>query len=150
MGGTDAPVALKAANTRRHKAALTAAREAIATLQRSGSTVTFTAVAKSSGVARSWLYQQAELRQAIGRLRTAGPPPVVDYERASTESLHRITEALRLESARLREENRMLKDQLARQLGLNRAHQKPFTSPSGEDMSSPSSPKVTRASSRPT
>ena len=112
--------------------------------------MTFTAVAKSSGVARSWLYQQAELRQAIGRLRTAGPPPVVDYERASTESLHRITEALRLESARLREENRMLKDQLARQLGLNRAHQKPFTSPSGEDMSSPSSPKVTRASSRPT
>ena len=73
MGGPDVPAALKAANTRRHQAALAAARGAIATLQRSGSTISFTAVAKSSGVARSWLYQQAELRQLIGRLRTAGP-----------------------------------------------------------------------------
>ena len=75
MGGPDVPAALKAANTRRHQAALAAARGAIATLQRSGSTISFTAVAKSSGVARSWLYQQAELRQLIGRLRTAGPHP---------------------------------------------------------------------------
>lgn len=146
MGGTDVPAALKAANARRHNAALAAAKEAIATLQRSGSTVTFTAVAKNSGVARSWLYQQAELRQAIGRLRTAGPPPVVDYQRASTESMHRIAEALRLESARLREENKILKHQLAHQLGLNRAQHKPSTPPFGEDMSSPSSPNVIRVS----
>jgi hypothetical protein len=145
MGGTDVLAALKAANTRRHQAALAAARQAIATLQRSGSTITFTAVAKSSGVARSWLYQQAELRQLIGRLRTAAPPPAVDYQRASTESLHRMAEALRLETTRLREENKTLKEQLARQLGLTRAQHKPHSSPPGEDMSSPSSPGATRA-----
>ena len=118
---TELPAALAAANARRHDAALSAVRQAIGDLQRSGGTITFAAVAKASGVARSWLYDQADVRQLIGRLRRTAPPPAVDNERASTESLRRMAEGLRLELGRLREENKALRDQLARQLGLDRS-----------------------------
>ena len=146
MATAEPPSALAAANSRRHLAALSAARQAISDLRASGAAVTFTAVAKTSGVARSWLYDQAELRQLIGSLRGAAPPPRRD-ERASTESLHRITEALRLELARLRDENKTLREQLARQLGINRTHpERRDHQPHGADMSSPSSPSPTSTS----
>jgi hypothetical protein len=143
----DTPPALAAANSRRRQAALSAARHAMAELQASGATITFAAVATTSGVARSWLYEQAEIRQLIGGLRRAGPPPLSRHdERASTESLHRIAEGLRLELARLREENKTLRDQLARQLGINRTQTTTPKPAFGEDMSSPSSPGPTRTS----
>lgn len=138
--------ALDAANARRHQAALVAARQAIAELQRAGSGVTFAAVAKSSGVARSWLYDQPEIRQLIARLRRTAPPPAANNDRASTESLRRMTEGLHLELGRLREENKALREQLARQLGLNRSHNNARALP-GEDMSPPSSPGPTSTSS---
>jgi hypothetical protein len=120
MRKPDKPSPLRAANNRRHRAALTSARDAIAALQQNGSTITFTSVAQTSGVARSWLYHQPDLREHIGRLRAADPPTTVDHHRASTESLHRMIQALRLELNRLRTENKTLKDRLARQLGTNR------------------------------
>lgn len=148
MATADMPAALQAANARRHQSTLTAARKALSDLQRSGSTITFTAVANTAGVSRTWLYQQPDLRQLIARLRTATPPPAVDNTRASTESLHRMAEALRLELNRLRDENRLLKDQMARQLGARRQQQKTPATGYGHDMSTPSTPKLTRASSR--
>jgi hypothetical protein len=120
---------------------------AIDSLQRSGSTITFTAVSKTAGVSRTWLYEQADLRQLIGRLRTAPPPPVVDNERASTDSLRRMGEGLRLELNRLRVENGLLREQMARQLGTQRALQRAPDPDVGVDMSTPSTPDVTRASS---
>jgi hypothetical protein len=140
------PAGLQAANARRHHDALSAARQAITDLQRSGNTITFTAVAKASGVARSWLYDQPEIRHIIGQLRHSAPPAAMDNERATTESLRRMAEGLRLELGRLREENKTLRDQLARQLGRDRTHAKTLTPP-GEDMSSPSSPSQTRTTS---
>ncbi|MGH9266552.1 MAG: DUF6262 family protein [Acidimicrobiales bacterium] len=142
---TDTPSSLAAANSRRHDIALSAARRAITELQADGTAVTFTAVAQASGVARSWLYDNTEMRHLIGRLRGAAPGPRHD-ERASAASQRSIAETLRLEIARLREENKALRDQVARQLGINR------TLPAvrhtdGEDMSSPSSPAPTSGSS---
>ena len=121
MAGPETPTALAAANARHRNAALAAARQAINDLRRSGTAVTFVAVAKTAGVSRSWLYEQADLRQLIGRLRDATPPPIADNERASTESLRRMADALRLELSHLREENRFLKEQIAHQLGDRRA-----------------------------
>lgn len=143
---TETPSALAAANSRRHETALSTARQAISDLQADGAAVTFTAVAKASGVARSWLYDQTEIRQLIGTLRGAAPKSPRRDERASTESLHRITEALRLEITRLREENKTLREQIARQLGINRTL--PTTRQAhGQDTSSPSSPAPTSSSS---
>lgn len=113
MASAETPSALAAANLSRHQAALGAARHAIADLQASGADVTFAAVAKTSGVARSWLYDQAEIRQLIGRLRDDAPPPALHAERATAESLHQIADALRLELARLRDENKTLREQPA-------------------------------------
>ena len=146
MADAEPPSPLAAANSRRHQATLSAARQAISDLQAAGAAITFTAVAKTSGVARSWLYDHAEIRQLIARLRCAAPPPP-HHQRASTESLHRITEALRLDLARLREENKTLREQLARQLGINRTHPDQRDQQShGDDMSSPSSPARTSTS----
>jgi Family of unknown function (DUF6262) len=142
------PPALHAANARRRQSTLTAARKAINDLQRSGNTITFTAVANTARVSRTWLYQQPDLRQLITRLRTTAPPPAIDNARASTDSLHRMAEALRLELNHLRRENRTLKDQMARQLGARRQQQTAPTPDHGDDMSTPSTPKLTRSPSR--
>ncbi len=144
---TDTPSALAAANSRRHQAALSAARRAINDLQTDGTSVTFTAVAKASGVARSWLYDNTEIRQLIGKLRGAPPGLPRRDERASSASLQAITDALRLEITRLRDENTKLREQLARQLGINRALPRATPPHRGEDMSSPSSPAPTSTSS---
>jgi len=148
MATTDQLIPLEAANARKQQLALTAARDAIAELQRSGSAVSFAAVAATAGVSRNWLYNQPHLRELIGRLRSSTPPPAIDAERAGTESLRRITDALRLELDQLRHENKNLKDQLARQLGIKRSPQNRTDPVDGEDMSSPSSPTTTRASTR--
>lgn len=144
---TDTPSALAAANSRRHQAALSAARRAINDLQADGTAVTFTAVAKTSGVARSWLYDNAEIRQLIGTLRGAAPRAPRRDERASAASLHGIAEARRLEIARLRKENKTLREQLARQLGINRTLPRATRADRGEDTSSPSAPAPTSTSS---
>jgi hypothetical protein len=141
------PTALQAANARRHHQAHSAVRQAITDLQRSGSIITFTAVAKTSGVARSWLYDQPDIRQLIGQLRRNAPPPAVDNQRASAESLRRMAEGLRLELGRLRQENKALREQLARQLGHDRTRATTLRPSPGEDISSPSSPSLTSTSS---
>jgi hypothetical protein len=106
---------------------------AIQTLRRlaaSGDPITFETVARTAGVFRSWLYAQPDLRLEIGRLRaqqgggqgrTPNSPPVPVRQRASDASLRRRLEAVNAEICRLREENRQLRQQLARALGERRA-----------------------------
>jgi hypothetical protein len=76
-------------------------------------------------VSRSWLYTQPDLRAEIERLRAAsqrvpgGPVPI--RQRASDASLLRRLEAANTRSRQLAEENRRLRDQLARALGEQRS-----------------------------
>ncbi len=107
----------------RHQRALTRARAAIDALDRAGQPVTFTAVAREAGVARGWLYTQPELRDTITRKRVALPvaPSLPSAQRTTPASLRQRLDDTRHEITRLRAENALLRDQLARQLGDERA-----------------------------
>src|ERR1039457_3031306 len=76
---------LTQANTRRHEAALAAARHAIDHLRREGRPVNYAAVAHAAGVSRTWLYRQDQIRDLISQLRDHEPPATA--QRASTDSL---------------------------------------------------------------
>ncbi|MCO8303268.1 DUF6262 family protein [Streptomyces sp. RKCA744] len=82
-------------------------------------------MARAAGVSRSWLYTQPDLRAEVERLRAerqrASADPVPARQRASDASLLRRLEAADEPNRRLAEENRQLRDQLARVLGDLRA-----------------------------
>jgi len=106
----------------RHERALARARAAIEALDRDGAAFSFSAVAAAAGVSRGWLYSQPDLREAITRLRGGrqGAPVVPASQRATPESLHQRLDDARETIGRLRAENAMLRDQLARRLGEDR------------------------------
>jgi len=112
---------LQAAADRRD-AATRKAVAAIAELDRSGTAVTVAGVANTAGVSRSWLYEQPALLAEITQLRDNAPTavPVPAAQRASGESLRQPLDAARTEIERLRTENTLLRDQIARALGKQR------------------------------
>jgi len=123
MTRADNSAFLAQANARRHQAALQAARHAIKQLQHQGQAVNFSTVAQSAGVSRAWLYRQDQLRDLISRQRAIKPSPArrATAHRATADSLRQRLDAARAEITRLRAENRTLREQLARHLGLQRA-----------------------------
>lgn len=120
MTRADNSAFLTQASTRRHQAALAAARHAIDQLRREGRAVSYAAVAHAAGVSRTWLYRQDQIRDLIGQLRDQPPAAARTAQRANTDSLRQRLDTARAEITRLRAENRSLRDQLARQLGLQR------------------------------
>ena len=122
MARADNSSFLAQANARRHQAALSAAHRAIQQLQRQGRAVNFSTVAHSAGVSRGWLYRQDQIRDLISRQQALQPPAArrATAQRATADSLRQRLDAARAEITRLRAENRTLRDQLARHLGLQR------------------------------
>jgi Family of unknown function (DUF6262) len=121
MARADNSAFLAQANARRHEAALAAARHAIERLQREGKAVNYTVVALSAGVSRTWLYRQGQIRDLISQLRQQHvPAAALAEQRASADSLRQRLDTARAEIARLRAENRSLREQIARQIGLQR------------------------------
>jgi len=121
MARADNSSFLTQANARRHQAALLAAHHAIDQLQRQGQAVSFSTVAQSAGVSRGWLYRQDQIRDLISRQRALQPPAArITAQRATADSLRQRLDTARAENTRLRAENRSLRDQLARHLGLQR------------------------------
>jgi predicted RNase H-like nuclease (RuvC/YqgF family) len=120
---TDRVEALRQAARERHSATLHRAEHALQVLVASGVPVSFAGLANAAKVSRSWLYCQDELRAEVERHRR--PSPAVPRKRppdqsATVESLRQQLHAYREEIARLRAENRVLEDQLARLLGAQR------------------------------
>ena len=120
-----------AAARQRHELTRARAIQALRELDRTGTPVTFAAVAGKARVSRSWLYAQDDIREQIRRLRDAGSrapaPPIPASQRASGDSLLRRLQAahaersrLLEERARLREDNARLRGQIARALGDQR------------------------------
>ena len=121
MNRADNSPSLAQANARRHQAALAAAGHAIEQLRREGKPVNYAAVAHTAGVSRTWLYSQDHIRGLISDLRTHEPPAAaLTAQRASISSLRQRLDTACAEITRPRTENRSLRDQLARQLGLHR------------------------------
>jgi hypothetical protein len=111
----------------RHQDARHRASETIELLDRQGQPVTFAAVAAASGVSRTWLYRQDDLRQRIGRLRARNSRPTRTpaTQQASDASLRQRLDTARDEIARLRAETTELRRRLERQLGEQRARHTP-------------------------
>jgi hypothetical protein len=143
MTRADNSAFLTQANARRHEAALAAACHAIEQLQREGKAINYTAVAHSAGVSRSWLYRQDQIADLISQLRQQhAPAAALAAQRASTSSLRQRLDTARAEITRLRAENRSLRDQIARQLGLRRTQSASDRPPSHNDTSpSPQPPQ---------
>jgi hypothetical protein len=114
---------VKAARAR-HTAAANRATQALRRLDRHGEEISFSAVAKTAGVSRSWLYRQPQLRAQIQHLRAKQRPgsrrQVPAAQQASTTSLLRRVEALQEQVTRLSKDNQALHDQLAHKLGEDR------------------------------
>ena len=124
---------LARSNAERRQATLGRARAAIQQLDRDGLPVTFCSVARTARVSRAWLYRESEIHDTIVSLRSADLPEVPGVpsaQRRSVESLLEQLDAARAEITRLRSDNTTQRDQLARQLGIERAngHYRP-TSP---------------------
>ena len=118
------PDPLAEASARRHELTRSKAIQALRELDRAGAPVTFTSVATTAGISRSWLYTQPDIRDQIQQLRTstsrAPGAPVPAGQRSTEASLHaRLTAALQRNQA-LAEENGRLRRQLARALGDRR------------------------------
>ena len=147
MTRADNSAFLAQANARRHQAALAAARHAIEQFQREGTAINYTAIAHSAGVSRSWLYRQSQIRDLISQLRQQHAPAAalaaLAAQRASAGSLRQRLDTARAEITRLRAENRSLRDQIARQLGLQRT-QSASDGPTDHPDSDPSPPPPQR------
>lgn len=90
-------------------------------LARTGANVSVTLVAHSAGVSRSWLYEQPDLLADINRLRERkSAVPIPAKQRATEESTRQRLDATRAELERLRAENAVLREQIARTLGEQR------------------------------
>lgn len=123
MRADNSAVIVAAAHARRD-ATVSRAREALRHLDDTGRPITFAAVADAASVSRAWLYSDATMRAEIERLRArARPhrPSLPAAQRASTESLQRRLEAANEEITVLREENRLLRERLAHDLGDQRS-----------------------------
>jgi hypothetical protein len=109
----------------RHQAALTKASDAIEHLDRSGQAITFSAVAVTAGVSRTWLYRNPGIRNLITGLRSSPSRTASTKaaQRATADSLRARLDAARQEITRLRAENAALREQAARHLGQQRARE---------------------------
>ena len=120
--------ALAAAARQRSDQTRQRATQALQRLHATGQPITFTHVARTASVSRSWLYRQPDLRADIDRLRrvaTAQAVPVPSPERGSAESLRQRLEAALDEITRLKADNHQLREHLAQHLGHRRHNRIP-------------------------
>jgi len=117
---TAQPEALAAYQRQRSAQRRSAVIAAIAKLDRAAQPVTVAGVAALAGVDRSYIYSQTDLLEEIRRRRTADPiklarRPAAD--RATIASLQARLSSAHEEIARLKAENRTLRERLAGALG---------------------------------
>lgn len=121
MTRADNTAHLRQAVADRRDAATRRATAVIAEFARTGAHPSVAGVAHSAGVSRSWLYEQPDLLADINRLRSrTATIPVPVAQRATDESTRQRLDAAHDEIQRLRADNDMLRDQVARTLGEQR------------------------------
>lgn len=115
-----------AAAHRRAEATRKRAVSALRRMDNAGQPITFDAVAREARVSRSWLYNQADLRTEIERLRARRKPTsphrlIPDRQRASDASLLQRLKSAAERIQHLEAENRELREALALALGERRS-----------------------------
>jgi len=114
------PEALAAYQRQRSAQRRNAVTAAIRKLDRAAQPVTVTGVAALAGVDRSYIYSQPDLLAEIRRRRTAEPPKLARRpaaDRATVASLQARLASAHDEIARLKAENRTIRERLAIALG---------------------------------
>lgn len=108
---------------RRREDTLARAHTALQRLSDDGQPVSVARLATEAGVSRSWIYTQPELLAEIQRSQpaSANGASLHDRQGASTASLQRRLELARQRMKQLTDDNRRLRDQLARAHGQRRA-----------------------------
>lgn len=142
MSRPERAAGLIAAARQRHEQARREALNALRRLEATDAPVNFSTVASAAGVSRAWLYRQTDLRSRIERLRSDQPRAdgnrTASAHRVTLDSLRQQLDSLRIRHAELQDENRQLREALARRLGQRRMGL-PWTSdtaePNVEDMS---------------
>lgn len=111
---------LREAGLKKRTEAILRTEEAIKTLLKEGKPITFNAVLTRSGVSKSWLYGQSELRDRIESLRqqTQSLSPKPPVAKASDKSKDTMITALREQIKALRTDNKALEQQLEVAYGL--------------------------------
>lgn len=119
----DNTAALAAAARRRAESAREPARTALQDLDRSGTPITYAAVADAAGVSHALLYRDPQLRDQVDKLRAprTRAPRQPAAQRMSHASRDELLANLRAEVQALRAENHTLRQQLATRIGENRA-----------------------------
>ncbi|MGH3680753.1 MAG: DUF6262 family protein [Natronosporangium sp.] len=122
---------LAEAARRRREQTLTRARRALQQLQDGGQPVTIATVAARAGVSRAWLYAETEIRARIDALRdrpaaaTATTTPAT--QPGSVESLRNRLTLAHQRIRELADQNRQLRDQIARLHGQLRTSNIPHS-----------------------
>jgi hypothetical protein len=114
------PEALAVFQRQRSAQRRNAVTAAIRKLDRTAQPVTVAGVAALAGVDRSYIYAHSDLLEEIRRLRTTAPArlaPRPTADRATIASLQARVASAHEEIARLKAENRSLRDRLAVALG---------------------------------
>ena len=123
--------AVRAAASRRSADAEARVHKALKTLPKSGTQVSFVAVAAMARVSRQFLYSHRELRSEIERHRAQTVPRLPARRNADSDSARVRLRAALEDNQRLRDENRLLKEELAiahgelRELGHSRPRPAP-------------------------
>ena len=116
---------LSEAAARRHQLTRSRAVQALRELDRTGTTITFAAVAQAAGISRSWLYTQPDIAGQIRRLRgqtaNATRTGVPANQQATDASLRARLSAALERNRQLADDNARLRRQLARALGDQRS-----------------------------
>jgi len=103
--------------------------QALRAMDAAGEPITFETVAQRAQVSKSWLYAQPDLRAEIENLRAthrqAPDSRIPARQRSSDASLRQRLEAANARLRQLAEENRTLREQLARALGEQRSATSP-------------------------
>jgi hypothetical protein len=112
----DGPAAFQRQRSAQRRNAVIAA---IRKLDRAGDSITVSAVASLAGVDRSYIYDQVDLLEDIRQRRATPVRPVARpaAERATLESLQARLASAHEEIARLKAENRSLRERVAIVLG---------------------------------
>jgi alanyl-tRNA synthetase len=114
---------LKKAAATRHENTRQRAIDALDHLQSTGSVLTVAGLARSAGVARSWIYTQPDLLDRINAQQRSTRAAANPRTCASEESWQRRIELAHQRIKELTEENQQLRTQLAVAHGQRRAGQ---------------------------